>query len=52
MTNLTPAAETALEAVTDDELGEATDMCRQFNIPDDYARQLAAAIAVCGTGGA
>lgn len=47
MNDLTPAAATALEAVTDDEAREAEDLCRAFGIPDKHARQLAAAIAVC-----
>lgn len=47
MTDLTAAASAALDAVTDDEAREAEDLCRQFGIPDEHARQLAAAIAVC-----
>lgn len=49
MSDLTAAASAALEAVTDDETREAEDLCRQFGIPDEHARQLAAAIAVCST---
>jgi len=49
MPDLTPAAATALDAVTDDELAEAADLCQLLGIPDDYARNVAAAVAVCGS---
>lgn len=47
MTDLTLAATAALDAVTDDELDEAADLCRLLGIPDEYARHAAAAVAVC-----
>lgn len=47
MTDLNPAATAALEAVTDDELTEATELCQLLGIPNDYARNVAAAITVC-----
>jgi len=49
MNELSLAAQTALDAVTDDELAEATDLCQLLGIPDDYARNVAAAVAVCGS---
>ena len=48
MSNLAPNAQAVLDAVTDDELTEAADLCLLLDIPDDYARNVAAAIAVCG----
>ena len=44
---LSPAAQTALDAVTEPEQDEAADLCAQFGIPDEYARHVAAALAVC-----
>lgn len=44
---LNPAAQAALEAVTEPEHDEAADLCALFGIPDDYALHVAAAIAVC-----
>ena len=46
---LAPAAQAAIDAVTDDELTEAEDLCAQLGIPADYARNVSAAIAVCGS---
>lgn len=47
MTDLTPAAQTALDAITDDELTEAEDLCGLVGIPAEYARNVAAALTIC-----
>jgi hypothetical protein len=44
-------AQLALDAVADDELTEAADLCALVGIPAEYTRNLAAAIAVCGPDG-
>lgn len=49
MSDLIPTAQAAVDAVTDDELAEAADLCQLLGIPDDYARNLAAALAVCSS---
>jgi hypothetical protein len=51
MSDLTPTAQTAIDAVTDDELTEAEDLCGLVGIPAEYARNVAAALTICEPGG-
>lgn len=44
-------AQLALDTVADDELAEAVELCALVGIPAEYARNLAAALAVCGPDG-
>lgn len=45
-------AQLAVDAVADDELTEAAELCALVGIPAEYARNLAAALAVCAPDGA
>jgi len=44
-------AQLALDAVGDDELLEAANLCTLVGIPAEYARNVAAALAVCAPDG-
>lgn len=46
-TAISAAAQQILDAVAEDELAEAADLCTLLGIPADYARNVAAALAVC-----
>jgi hypothetical protein len=52
MPDLTPAAQAALDAVTDDEVRETAEMCERFGVPAEYAAGVAAIMAVCNPDGA
>ena len=52
MPDLTPAVQAALDAVTDDEIREAEDLCAQFDIPAEHARAVAAMVGTCNPDGA
>lgn len=47
MSELNPAAQAAIDVVTETEETEATDLCALLGIPEEYARNVAAAVAVC-----
>ena len=52
MHDLTATVQAALDAVTDDEIREAENLCEQFSIPAEHARAVAAMVAACNPDGA